>query len=137
MSEAVAKVFLIDDDKFVLKSTAKKFRPYNVEVFTYMDPKEALSALVELKPEVLFLDYNMPDLTGEDLIVKVSEVKLMNHCACYLLSGSDFDENEIVKLRTLGFYDVFKKPLEVNTLEKVLEMQLGEIPLLEKKIKTI
>lgn len=135
MSEPI-KIFLIDDDRFVLKSTAKKFRPYNVEVYTYLDPTEALAALVEHKPQIVFLDYNMPDLTGEELIVKVSEVKLFNTCALYLLSGNDFDETETVKLRTLGFYDVFKKPLETKKIEAVFEMQLGEIPLIETSIKT-
>lgn len=130
------KVFLIDDDKFVLKSTAKKFKPYNVEVFTYHDPTEALEALVEHKPQIVFLDYNMPELTGEEMIVKVSEVKLFNHCALYLLSGTDFDETETVKLRTLGFYDVFKKPLETKKIEAVFELQLGEIPLIQTSIKT-
>lgn len=129
------KIFLIDDDKFVLKSTAKKFRAYDVEVFTFLDPIEALDALVEHRPEIVFLDYNMPGLTGEELIVKVSEVKLMNHCACYLLSGNNFDENETVKLRTLGFYNVFQKPIDIKTIEEVFKMQLSEIPFLlgEKK----
>jgi DNA-binding NtrC family response regulator len=127
---AQAKVFLIDDDKFVLKSTSKKFRAYDVEVFTFLDPNEALEALVEHKPEIVFLDYNMPDLTGEELIVKVSEVKLFNHCALYLLSGNDFDANETVKLRTLGFYNVFKKPLDIKTIEEVFNMHLSEIPYL-------
>lgn len=131
-----AKVFLIDDDKFVLKATSKKFRPYDVDVYTYLDPVEALEALVEHKPEIVFLDYNMPGLTGEELIVKVSEVKLFNHCALYLLSGNDFDENETVKLRTLGFYNVFKKPLDIKTLEEVFTMHLPEIPYLEAEKKS-
>ena len=125
---AKTKIFLIDDDKFVLKATAKKFRAYDVEVFTFLDPVEALKELVEHKPEIVFLDYNMPGLTGEELIVKVSEVKLFNHCSLYLLSGNDFDENETVKLRTLGFYNVLKKPLDIKTIEDVFNMHLPEIP---------
>ena len=128
---AKAKVFLIDDDKFVLKATSKKFRSYDVEVHTFLDPIEALDALVEHKPEIVFLDFNMPGLTGEELIIKVSEVKLFNHCALYLLSGNDFDSNETVKLRTLGFYNVFKKPLDIKTIEEVFTMHLPEIPYIQ------
>ncbi len=124
----VAKVFLIDDDKFVLNTFVKKFRPYDVELFTFTDPEEALVEMELHKPEIVFLDYNMPGLSGEDVIVKVSEIKLFCHCSLYLVTSSNFSEEEIIKLKTLGFYDIFSKPLESKVIESVLTEHVGQVP---------
>lgn len=122
------KIFLIDDDRFVLKATSKKFHDYDVEIRTFDNPEEALLAMADEKPQLVFLDYNMPGLTGEEVIVKVSEFKLFNEVALYLLSGSHFDDNEVVKLRTLGFYNVYKKPLLRESIHEIFQMHFGKIP---------
>lgn len=127
MSEKI-KILLIDDDKFVLKATSKLFRKYDVEVITCMDPEEGLNAVVELKPQLVFLDYNMPGLTGEDVIVKVSEEKAFNDVALYMLSANDFSEAEVIKMRTLGFYNVLNKPLTFNVIDKIFVDHFGSVP---------
>lgn len=122
------KVFLIDDDKFVLKAISKKFRPYEIELWTFTDPEEAIKEMEAHKPEIVFLDYNMPGMSGEDVIVKVSEIKLFCHCSLYLVTSSQFDPQEIIKLKTLGFYDIFEKPLSSNTIEAIFLEHLGQVP---------
>lgn len=122
------KIVLIDDDKFVLKATSKLFRKYDVEVLTYMDSEEGLNAVVEQKPDLVFLDHNMPGLSGEDVIVKVSEAKVFNEVALYMLSGNTFNEDEVVKLRTLGFYNVFCKPLTYKIIDQVFVDHFGRVP---------
>jgi DNA-binding response OmpR family regulator len=122
------KILLIDDDKFVLKATAKLFRKYEVEVVTCMDPQEGLDAVVEMRPDIVFLDYNMPGLTGEDVIVKVSEAKAFNEVALYMLSGNNFSEDEVIKLRTLGFYNVFCKPLTYRIIDQIFVDHFGKVP---------
>ncbi len=123
------KIFLIDDDKVTLRAVAKLFRPYDVEVFTFSNPIEGLEAIEEHRPQLVFLDYMMPEMSGEEVIVKVSEAKLFNNCALYLLSATDFDDVEVIKFKTLGFYDVLHKPLKRDVIEAVFNFHFGEIPL--------
>ncbi|MCR9204574.1 MAG: response regulator [Halobacteriovoraceae bacterium] len=127
MSESL-KILLIDDDKFVLKATSKLFRKYDVEVITCMDPEEGLNAVVDLKPQLVFLDYNMPGLTGEDVIVRVSEEKAFNDVALYMLSANDFTEAEVIKMRTLGFYNVLNKPLTFKVIDQIFVDHFGSVP---------
>ncbi len=122
------KVFLIDDDKITLKAVAKLFRPYDVEVYTYSNPVEGLEAINEHRPQLVFLDYMMPEMSGEEVIVKVSEAKLFKDCALYLLSATDFDDLHVIKFKTLGFYDVLHKPLKQEVIEAVFNFHFGEIP---------
>ncbi|MAF76843.1 MAG: hypothetical protein CME63_11330 [Halobacteriovoraceae bacterium] len=122
------KVFLIDDDKVALKVITKLFKPYDVEIFTFSNPIEGLAAIEEHRPQLVFLDYMMPEMNGDEVIVKVSEAKLFSDCALYLLSASDFDDLQVIKFRTLGFYDVLHKPLRSEVIEAVFNFHFGKIP---------
>jgi len=122
------KIFLIDDSAVILKSLAVLFKAYDVEVFTFTNPIEGLEAIEKHRPQLVFLDYLMPEMNGEELIVKVSEAKLFNNCALYLLSATNFDDLQVIKFKTLGFYDVLHKPLEAKVIEAVFNFHFGEIP---------
>lgn len=123
------KIFLIDDDRITLKVLQKLFEPYDVEVSSFQNPEDGLKAINELKPDLVFIDYMMPEMNGDDVIIKVSEFKLFNGCSLYLLSANDFSDLEVIKFRTLGFYDVLKKPLTTEVVEAVFNFHFGEIPL--------
>jgi DNA-binding response OmpR family regulator len=123
------KIFLIDDDKVTLKMVEKLFRPYDVEVHSFSNPIEGLEAIDEYRPQLVFLDYMMPEMNGDEVIVKVSEAKLFNNCALYLLSATDFNDVQVIKFRTLGFYDVLHKPLNREVIEAVFNFHFGKIPL--------
>ena len=127
MSENV-KIFLIDDDNVTLKLVKNLFIPYDVEVFTYSNPLEGLEAIAVHRPQLVFIDYMMPEMNGDEVIVKVSEAKLFNDCALYLLSATDFDDVQIIKFRTLGFYDVLHKPLKKEVIEAVFNFHFGKVP---------
>lgn len=122
------KVFIIDDDKFVLKSTAKLFRSYEVDVHCHNVPEVALRALIQHKPAIVFLDYHMPGLSGMDVIIKLSEERVLNEMALYMFSMTDFTNEDVVRLRTLGFYNIFKKPLKFSTIDQIFLDHLGHIP---------
>ncbi len=122
------KVFLIDDDHIVLKVVSKLFREYDVEVFTFTDPTVALEEMKSLKPELVFLDYNMPLMDGMEVIIKVSEIKLFSHSSLYLLSSSQFSDFDQMKLKTLGFYGILSKPLKVNDIESIFLEHFGSVP---------
>lgn len=122
------KVFLIDDDRMTLKFLQHIFSSYHVELSTFQNPNEGLDAISTVRPDLVFIDYMMPEMNGDDLIVKVSEGKLFKDCALYLLSANDFSDLEVIKFRTLGFYNVLKKPLTREDLEEVFHFHFGEVP---------
>lgn len=68
------KAILIDDEEIALKSLENKIRsniPYIDIIFTTQDPEVGILRINELKPDLLFLDIDMPVISGFDLLSKI------------------------------------------------------------------
>ncbi len=100
------KVFVVEDDKWYnnfLKYTISLNPEYTVQ--TFFNAKDALQKLHE-KPDLITVDYSMPDMNGEDLIKKIKdqnpEVQII------VISGQE-DVQTAVQLLKLGVYDYILK----------------------------
>jgi two-component system LytT family response regulator len=65
------KVILIDDERMSLEVLAIKLRslaPHTDIVATYQSPEEAIIGIRQLKPDVVFLDIEMPQIDGFTLL---------------------------------------------------------------------
>ena len=64
------KIFLVDDQQianFIMKKVISTLA-IDCEVIAFDKPKEALSALSENKPHLIFLDLNMPLINGRQFL---------------------------------------------------------------------
>ncbi|RZL35007.1 MAG: response regulator transcription factor [Pedobacter sp.] len=81
---------------------------------SYANPIEALQAMQVTTPDVLFLDIDMPELSGLDFIKSISEVKTINVIISshpeYALEGFQ-----------LNVFDFILKPLETSRFEHTLK----------------
>lgn len=69
-------VVLVDDEMYTLKGLKKTFdwEKYGFEVIgSFMDPVEAISFIEKNKPDVIFLDIEMPEMTGIELLKIIRE----------------------------------------------------------------
>jgi DNA-binding NtrC family response regulator len=81
------KIFLVEDDAF-FGETLKyhlKLNP-DFEVHLYPSGKECLSHLY-LKPDIICLDFGLPDITGDLLLKKIKEIN--NSIPVIIISGQD------------------------------------------------
>lgn len=62
------KVLVVDDEKDICKVLAKILELAGYEVRTAYSGTEALSAVSEYNPELVFLDFMLPDITGLDVL---------------------------------------------------------------------
>jgi len=102
-------VIVVDDDKFMKKVFDKIFGGTELKYEVYHDPHEGHDAIVEKKPACVVLDYIMPDLRGDELIVKSSQECLFKYCNFVMVSSESFTEMDKMKLMTLGFLHIFTK----------------------------
>ena len=62
------KILAVDDDKTILSLLRATLRKAGFDVTTLADPQRFWELLRALKPDIVLLDYDMPEVTGLDLL---------------------------------------------------------------------
>lgn len=82
------KIFIVDDDAFLLDMYALKFSQSNFEVSTASNPEKALEMLRGgYKPDVMLLDVLMPIMDGFQLLKVMQDEKLIGKTVKIILSN--------------------------------------------------
>ncbi len=91
------KIFIIDDDNFLLEMYVTKFKEGGFEVVASLDTKEALNRLREgLVPDIILFDIVMPDMDGFEFLKVVDEENLVKDCIKIALTNQ-WQESNIKK----------------------------------------
>jgi len=112
-------VILIDDERpalreleYLLKSVSS-----NVEILgSYVNPMLGIEAVTKLKPDAVFLDINMPQLSGIDVAPLISE-KSPNTRVVFITAYDEY----AVKAFELNALDYLLKPISRERLQMMLE----------------
>lgn len=125
------KAVIVDDDAYAIKSLEASLA--NVEdidlIASFIDPRASISFIKEKKPDLLFLDIRMPEMSGFDLMDEiyndVSEVIFV----------TGYNEYAITALRYSAL-DYLLKPVRVEDIESALKRyyQRSERILTQSKI---
>lgn len=124
------KILIVDDDSFLLDMYALKFSQNNFEVYTAGNGKQALEKFQGgFCPEVMLIDIIMPEMTGFEVLEKISTEKLCPTCTNIILSNKSekHDVDESVRLGVAG-YIVKANSTPGEVIDQVIKI-------LEKKIK--
>lgn len=116
---------IIDDsetDQFFAKLEIEKFDP-TVHIFQAFDGFQALEALAkaEISPDVIFLDINMPRMSGHEFLEKyVQDFK--ETAMVFMLSSSNLDIDKACALCYDCVRDYIEKPLDAAFLSRASAM---------------
>jgi len=102
------KIIIIDDDELFLKSLSILLKT-NFEIYTATTGKEGLEKIKEHRPQLVILDYKLPDISGLDLISKIK--KLESEIPIVFITGYG-DIDLAVSAIKEGAIDFFTKPFE-------------------------
>lgn len=111
-------IVLIDDDPistFVTEKLISKNVKEPCKFFKFQSAKTALQEIYDIKPNYLFLDLNMPEMTGWDFLDLFDTAK--NEAKIYILSSS-VDERDISKASK---YQVVKEYLSKPLIKKYIQ----------------
>lgn len=113
--ESKLRVYLIDDEPLALKRLSRLLSETNrVEIIGQTtEPLKALQVIPALEADAIFLDIQMPELTGFELLQKLEDYPPV-------IFTTAFDE---YALRAFEVYsiDYLLKPIEAERLEKALK----------------
>ena len=100
------RLYLIDDDRFLLDMYAVKFKAAGHEVIAFQDGEEALKTIRELPaPDAVLLDIVMPNIDGFEILETIRKEGLIPNSKIIVLSnqGQDSDIEHAKKLGAAGY----------------------------------
>lgn len=99
-----SKIFIIDDDRFLLDMYSLKFAEEGFDVETSLSSEEALTKLKDktVQPDVILLDIVMPTIDGFELLKQIRDKKISPDSKIIVLSNL----GESVEIEKAGKLDV-------------------------------
>lgn len=123
------KIAIIEDDIQISQMYRMKFEGEGYEVETADNGKLGLALAEEMKPNIILLDLNMPEMNGDEMLEKMRKTNWGAHIKVIILTN--VGESEIPdKVKELGVSAVILKadmtPRQVTQLTKdVLDKKVG------------
>lgn len=126
------RILVVDDATFIRDLVKKQLRDMlpGVEVFDAVDGNRALAAMKNQKMDLILSDWEMPNMTGAQLLQAVRAMPDEGSLP-FIMISSRGDRNHIVKAIELGVSDYITKPFSAEELHKKVHKQLkiiGKLP---------
>lgn len=101
-TEKKYKIFIVDDDKFLLNMYVMKFTKEGMDAEAISDPAEALEKIrAGATPDIILSDMVMPGMDGVEFLSKIKSEKLLPNATLIILSNQG-QQNDIDRAKDLG-----------------------------------
>ncbi len=114
----MAKLLIVDDEIDILEVAERFFKKRGLEVSTASEGTEALRLIQEKNPDLILLDFNLPGLSGLEILRKLRE-ELKLSTKVIMVTGFD-TENVMKETQGLGVLSCVHKPLDLGKLEQIV-----------------
>jgi CheY-like chemotaxis protein len=126
------RILVVDDATFIRDMVKKQLRDHipGVEVFEAPDGARALSLLKTQPVDMILSDWEMPNVTGADLLRTIRAMPEAGKLP-FIMISSRGDRSHIIKAIELGVSDYLTKPFTPEELHKKVYKQLkiiGKLP---------
>jgi DNA-binding response OmpR family regulator len=124
---ATRKVLVIDDSVMLLSFVKEMLSEANYQVSTAATAEEGLSAATNDPPDLILLDYVLPDMKGDDVCQRLTENPATAHTPIVFMSGfgADLQPDQIKNANVIGSLN---KPFTSDLLIKTVENYMPKDP---------
>ena len=119
------KILVVDDEPFICRSLTFVLRKGNYEVLEARDGVEALAAIREHKPDLVFLDVMMPKVNGFEVTQQIRSDAAYDDVQIILLTAKGQDSDRAVG-KDAGADDYMTKPFSPSKILDRARQLLGE-----------
>ena len=118
--DGIPKLLVIDDQPFIVAIFAELLRSEEIDLLSASNGEEGLDIARKQRPDMIFLDIEMPRIDGLAVCRKLREDSSFDGVPIYLLSakGEIPTEDEQRELRITGYLTKPFSPLQVHSLIK-------------------
>ena len=123
---------IVDDHIETLESMKEYLEIEFAKVYSATNAKDALSIILEERPDIIFTDVKMPGEDGFTLIEKIASYSL--NIPAVIISAYDDKEN-LLKAIKLDIVDYIVKPLNSKKLQDTINICFKKLDSLRKDIE--
>jgi two-component system, NtrC family, response regulator len=121
----MAKILIVDDNLSFRAVLSETLASFNHEIFEAGSGEEALEAITDMTPHLVFLDLRMPGIGGLELLKKFRENPLFESIPVVILTAYADSANTIEAMK-LGAFDHLTKPISRDDLKTIVTRAIGE-----------
>lgn len=125
---AKIKVLLVDDEMDFLELMGVRIRGWGYDLIEATNGKEAIEAVMNKNPDMVILDYMMPEMDG---VVTLKEIRKFNKEIPVVMFTAHPDKKSIVGTEQLGVYAYIPKLSVYQDVQATLKSIINTI---EKKL---
>lgn len=107
-----AKILIVDDETSISKLLRHSLQAHNFQVVEAATGSEGIQRLIEERPDLVILDYGLPDISGIEVLQKIRE---WSKTPVIFLTVRSGDDDKVLALDT-GADDYLTKPFSVPEL---------------------
>ncbi|OYQ22241.1 hypothetical protein CHR90_00545 [Elstera cyanobacteriorum] len=109
------RLVMVEDDRSMARLVASYLLPHGYEVHHVQNPTQVLEALASLRPALLLLDLNLPDVSGAEIATIIRQFPAFMTLPILFLSGETSHAAQIAALRC-GADGFVTKPVRAEDL---------------------
>lgn len=117
----MADLLLIDDEASIRHAFQKAFREADLRVRTAKTGAEGLSEFIRERPDVVLLDFHLPDSKGLKLFEELKSID--SRVPVIMITGHGTSELAIEAMK-LGIYEYLLKPVELTELRRIVRQAI-------------
>ena len=118
----MSNALVIDDARMTADSLVRVLKALNIQARAAYGPGPGLAILKVETPDVVFLDINMPGLSGFEILSFISREPHLSTAAVFIVTSDDQPET-IQRAIAGGARAVLIKPVSVDALEAALKKE--------------
>ncbi|MEK7333643.1 MAG: response regulator [Nitrospirota bacterium] len=119
------KVIVIDDEPFILMMIEDKLKKAGIKVITLRESINAVSVVKNEKPDLIILDWMMPELSGIDLCKMLKSEPDIAEIPIFMLTAKGQEADEQLGLKCGGTRYI-TKPFSPKSLLEMIEETIGK-----------
>ncbi len=119
------KILVIDDEPDILTMVARRLKANHYQVLTADSGEDGLTSARKDLPDLVLLDYIMPDMRGDEILRNLKKDASLNPVPVVIFTA-DVKQMKVGEFRKLGAEGCLFKPFTPEELLGMIRNLLGE-----------
>jgi CheY-like chemotaxis protein len=119
----ISKILIVDDQSSILSGMSRalhKYCDFQGEITTVENGKKALGAISSGFYDICFLDLNLPDMSGLDIM---DQIHVMSPKTKVVIMTAEVLDDDLVKKIENGAFLFIPKPIELDTVKAFIDKE--------------